>query len=1073
MKTIFTFVLFLFFNCLFGQEDILLSQNFNNCEFPGDWSIEISGNQEAVWYIGIPDNPESDGSSIDGSCMFIVDDDLTGNNTDSFTLRALSPIFNTSGFTSVELSVDIHFRNASGELLRVLLSDGVNEHELRRYENMNFAGTQFSEFVSLKVDLSLYPAGNYRLIFEYDDKNKWGWWAGFDNVVVKGIGAGVVLFTEMFDQCILPQGWAVVNINGEESWKVGKLENQNAWQSSSLNGTCFAYFDDDGVGEDASPSTVGLITPAFPMSVYRDYFLEFDLIFRQYNIAEWFEVGLIVNNTRVPVKLYTSQVGGDQPDEFVSQILDLSEFKAEEARLYFLYHDGAAWGWWAGIDNIKLTGNGEINDQCTKAFQLNPGDTLDYSIAKAFGDKSIPSACNENFEKALWYKFNTHVAETYEWGITNDYNGVIEVFQGNSCNELALISCMDRDEYGFYGEKIIRQIAPENYFLRISGKPTEFGYESGGGKVFMSQTDSLVQQPANDICEEAISILLDGEFPVSGKNHGAEISLLVPSDNFRSRSDVWYSFTGVNTSKVAVKVVSDFANNITVFTGTCSQLSEIGTNYSGEELILEELHPHAKYYVSIAGNFSTLEGDFELFITPVEEIAGNLDCTSAMEILIDQPCMEFDNHSGGFSGIVPACDPLADSDRWYKFSAPVSGVVDFRFQADFMYTISVYEIKNCSDFTPVYCNREFHFCDGYQTITNLDPGTEYYIQISSSGRVQGFNKGNGCLTLEDGSLIHEWEPLSLSVQPICASRDAILILPSATGGSGEYSYYGHGIVDLIPGNSHFFIEAEDTDGCIATVEGNTPDCSEVDCNIFFELITRDVSCHGKNDGSVELFATGGLGPYILEGEFVTSGSYALNLQPGTYQFTATDAAGCSEDFEVRIEEPEEITWELISFEEEGPEGGSIEIATAGGEGLLEITWYKNDILFAQGVSFIEELEPGEYYARISDGSNCFVTTQVFTVKLTTSVLSFEQQEIWTVYPNPFEQQLNLQFSNSFSGQYMMIVRSVLGVEMYKHTFLPGETGALSINTAGWPTGVYSLIVKNDSERVHKIIVKTK
>ena len=258
MKTIFTFALALFGSYLFCQEAILLEQNFNSCDLPSDWSVEITGNQDVVWYVGQPDNPESDGSTIDGSCMFIIDDDLTGENTESFVLRALSPQFNIGNFPTIELNIDIHFRHATDEAFRVLITDGSQEYLIANYEDRNFAGEQFSQFVTLTADLSFYPAGEYQLILEYDDRNQWGWWAGFDNVLIKGVGEGSIQFSENFNDCNLPQGWAVMNINGDETWKIGYLENSNAWRTSSLNGSCFAYFDDDILGEDTPPSTAGV-----------------------------------------------------------------------------------------------------------------------------------------------------------------------------------------------------------------------------------------------------------------------------------------------------------------------------------------------------------------------------------------------------------------------------------------------------------------------------------------------------------------------------------------------------------------------------------------------------------------------------------------------------------------------------------------------------------------------------------------------------------------------------------------------------------------------------------------------
>ena len=92
-------------------QQVLLSENFNDCKMPDGWTVNIKGNQNAVWRVGYAINNDAKDTSIDGSCFVLIDDDSTGENTPAFVWDLISKPFDASKFSTIRLSADIHLRD--------------------------------------------------------------------------------------------------------------------------------------------------------------------------------------------------------------------------------------------------------------------------------------------------------------------------------------------------------------------------------------------------------------------------------------------------------------------------------------------------------------------------------------------------------------------------------------------------------------------------------------------------------------------------------------------------------------------------------------------------------------------------------------------------------------------------------------------------------------------------------------------------------------------------------------------------------------------------------------------------
>lgn len=1058
-------LLFAYF-ALHGQSEILLREDFNSCELSAGWNVEIEGNQNAVWYIGTPQNPESNGSSIDGTCMVIIDDDATGDKTAPFVWRMYSPYFTGNKHTNIIFTADVHLRDA-GETFRILLDTGTELIELRKLEGRNYTGTQFSEFLKIYTDLSFYQSENLRLIFEYNDNNTWGWWAGVDNILVEGSGAGEIVIAENFDNCVTPQGWTSIIENGEVPWRIGKVTNTNAGTNASMNGSCFLYFDDDITGEFAPPSRVTMLSPVFDGTKFANYTLSFDLIYRTYSQTEYFEVGILDNGKYRPIHVSTTQVAGNSFTNFEKINIDMSRFKGQDIQLYFKYDDAGGWNWWVGIDNVKIVGEGSINDFCVKALPVIIGDSCtEFDMEIAFAAQDIPWTCNEKPTGTLWYSFEQTqpgILEAYISG--SNFNDVIEIFRGDQCTDLQSLNCKDRDEYGFYGEKLATVIPAGKYFLRLSGKAAEFGRGSGQGCLQLMHRGTEPNPPSNEVCSRARQITINQPC-FQQSNLDAINPDILPSINGRSRADVWFSFTAADASALSVVSGSEFSDVLTIWEGDCSQLNEIMSNEHGAELIFKDPVPGKTYLLQLSGYFSTLEGNSCLEIKTIELETTNDLCSSARPLSLNGDCQSSNNYGASFSGISPSCDPLADADVWYTFTAEENSIY-LKNKSDFLSTIAIYK-GGCQNLQSVFCNKSYHACDGYLRVNGLEAGQQYYIQIASRGKFPGLNRGSTCVEILSPSNVPAHESLTVSAQAICVSKNAVLILPEATGGTGNYAFSGNAIQSPVFSLEEYHLEVIDSDGCVDFVKGIAPDCSQMDCNVFYEVVITPAICFGEANGQAGMEVAGGVSPFSFEWSNAAISPNIENLSAGVYSVTVSDRGGCEEVLSFEITQPEALQISVDVMDQVYGQG-VITISVTGGTAPYTYWWTIDGNSFEDD-NVLNNLTPGTYSAKITDANGCEIRTENIEIKETIATTSGTLPSGMQMYPNPVSNELTLAFKANFAGEWNVRILSGTGQVVHVDKIQLNQGGKLSIDVSNLLNGMYFIdIMQGDKVYSSKFI----
>ncbi len=192
---------------------------------------------------------------------------------------------------------------------------------------------------------------------------------------------------------------------------------------------------------------------------------------------------------------------------------------------------------------------------------------------------------------------------------------------------------------------------------------------------------------------------------------------------------------------------------------------------------------------------------------------------------------------------------------------------------------------------------------------------------------------------------------------------------SPTGGVAPYSFSWNNnattqsIAGLSPGA--YTVTVTDQNGCtvVRTVVVNAFDCA-----LSVSVTAVNVQCNGANNGQATVQAAAGAQPvsYLWSNGNTSAG--LLNLSPGIYSVTATDASGCTAAATVTVSEPAPIAVQVVTTPASCPESnnGAATILVNGGTGPYQ--WSGN----------WNNLAPGNYTVTVTDANGC-VQLQAFSI----------------------------------------------------------------------------------------------
>ncbi len=953
----------------------LLSEDFNGCALPAGWQVNITGNQNPVWYVGLSQNNDSPGQSIDGSCFLLIDDEATGNNTPGYVIDFVSPPFDASTFATVLLTMDVHYRDweDANEFLQILVSDGATQIPLSRFDRYRKNSSQIADHFALRYDLALVTQSpTARLIIRYNDANgAWNWWAGVDNIKITGSDEGTNVIKETFNACALPAGWETEILAGPSNWSIGTIQTgSNALQGgSSMDGTCFAYFDDDALG-DVTGSKIRLSTPWFDGTQFGKFTLNYDAILRYYKES----LSIIVKNGNgAEFVLQNSQgnIGGPNFPAYEHFSLDLSPYRAQQMRVIFEYDDGDDWGWWVGIDNVKITGLGQSLDICSNAAELSTGAPCLPGDNRSATFEGPAVTCSGSSMAGIWYRWQADFTGTARLTTHAAFNDVVNVFTG-SCASPVLVACDNRDEHGFTGETTYFPVqSGTQYLFRISGQDGPFGLPRGDLCV---EIDPAVvpNAPVNDDCDNAVALTANGAC-VIGSNVNASMSATLPSLNLLARSDIWYKFTAGNLAageKLEFQSNASFSDVITLYSGGCAALNEIAGEHRGSALEMPALTAGQTYWVQVAGNFASVEGSIcpQLLIKQTNAPA-NDNCAGATTVAIGGACVAANILNATASGYKPSCVTAVTRDLWFRFTAPPSGSIQFNTGAAFEHALAIWE-GDCSALTQVYCIENPKRCDGFFTAVGLDPGQPYFIQIAAWNGAGGNGSGDLCLKILDGLSQPDFQPLVLEAEANCTGAGMAELSVVVSGGVPPYTFSGNTNGQMLTSGTFYLAVATDAIGCEQMAEDTVGACLTGGCLLTAAISATAPKCSGSSDGALSANVTSGTAPFIYLWSNGAGTPVITGLPAGIYSLTVTDVNGCSAMLSKTLTGPSPL---LVTHAANNPKcngnaDGSLTVAVEGGTTPYEYLWSNNAT-----TSAITGLTAGAYSVIVSDANGCSIS----------------------------------------------------------------------------------------------------
>ncbi|MFM9052061.1 MAG: hypothetical protein ACKOKF_07060, partial [Bacteroidota bacterium] len=239
--------------------------------------------------------------------------------------------------------------------------------------------------------------------------------------------------------------------------------------------------------------------------------------------------------------------------------------------------------------------------------------------------------------------------------------------------------------------------------------------------------------------------------------------------------------------------------------------------------------------------------------------------------------------------------------------------------------------------------------------------------------VQDVNGCNTTATINLSEPAQVTAAISSSSNLLCAGQNNGSATALAGGGTPGYSYSwspggGTGATrnNLTAGS--YVVTVTDQLGCVASataiITAPTP---------LTTLITANqILCNGSNNGSAQVFASGGNSPYTFNwSPSGGNGATASGLGPGSYTVTITDDNGCTTNASTSITQPSPlvINTSATNINCNGSANGSITATVSGGTNGIGYAWTPS----GGNSSSATGLAPGSYTVTATDANGCTVS----------------------------------------------------------------------------------------------------
>ncbi len=260
---------------------------------------------------------------------------------------------------------------------------------------------------------------------------------------------------------------------------------------------------------------------------------------------------------------------------------------------------------------------------------------------------------------------------------------------------------------------------------------------------------------------------------------------------------------------------------------------------------------------------------------------------------------------------------------------------------------------NLSVISVINITQNLNVCLG-NSVTLPDGSTIYPVSDTSCTHTFPSISVPGCDSIVTTNIVVNPLPvISATANQITCFGSSGTVVLTTSGGTPSYTYSGSPTTNL-PAGTYLYI-VTDSKGCrdsiTAIINPGPPSLLSITAT------PSQIRCAGMR-GSVALSATGGVGPYIF------SGSATTNLIAGTYNYTVTDALGCTANATVVINpEPPQLVHTATATQ----------IACYGGRGSVVLSTTGGTPPYFFSGSPTTNLSPGTYNYSVTDSKGCVTT----------------------------------------------------------------------------------------------------
>lgn len=324
---------------------------------------------------------------------------------------------------------------------------------------------------------------------------------------------------------------------------------------------------------------------------------------------------------------------------------------------------------------------------------------------------------------------------------------------------------------------------------------------------------------------------------------------------------------------------------------------------------------------------------------------------------------------------------------------------------------------------------------------------------NSGATASGLSAGTYTVNVADGvgcsltTTVSVSEPGSMSVTATqtnvtCNGGSNGTLAATVSGGTGAYTYTW----SPTGGNSSsasgltagiYTLTVQDANNCAAAATYSLTEPATLTTSIS----STSVSCNGGSNGSANVIASGGTGPYNYT--WTPGGSNASNatsLPAGNYSVVVGDANGCLATNTTMINEPSAITVSISNASSScGLANASATAAVNGGTAPYSYTWSPG----GNSGSVITNLSAGNYTVAITDNNGCVATATTTIANISGATVSLSATAVAC--------------NGSSNGTATCTANG--GTAPLTYTWLP--TGGNSAIASGLSAGVYTATVTDN------------